>query len=77
MKEIIFDLLSVGKPAKAFSLNPEVKRADAHIQSCAHRSAVCPPGHVTRMSIPAFICSLQSARKAEDGVLSVGDFAWA
>lgn len=24
MKEIIFDLLSVGKPAKAFSLNPEV-----------------------------------------------------
>lgn len=27
MKEIIFDLLSVGKPAKAFSLNPEVGRA--------------------------------------------------
>lgn len=27
MKEIIFDLLCVGKPAKAFSLNPEV-----HIQ---------------------------------------------
>lgn len=26
MKEIIFDLLSVGKPAKAFSLNPEVGR---------------------------------------------------
>lgn len=26
MKEIIFDLLSVGKPAKAFSLNPEVKK---------------------------------------------------
>jgi hypothetical protein len=25
MKEIIFDLLSVGKPAKAFSLNPEVR----------------------------------------------------
>lgn len=24
MKEIIFDLLCVGKPAKAFSLNPEV-----------------------------------------------------
>lgn len=24
MKEIIFDLLSVGKPVKAFSLNPEV-----------------------------------------------------
>lgn len=25
MKEIIFDLLCVGKPAKAFSLNPEVR----------------------------------------------------
>ncbi len=25
MKEVIFDLLCVGKPAKAFSLNPEVK----------------------------------------------------
>ena len=25
MKEIIFDLLCVGKPAKAFSLNPEVQ----------------------------------------------------
>lgn len=25
MKEIIFDLLSVGKPSKAFSLNPEVR----------------------------------------------------
>lgn len=24
MKEVIFDLLCVGKPAKAFSLNPEV-----------------------------------------------------
>lgn len=24
MREIIFDLLCVGKPAKAFSLNPEV-----------------------------------------------------
>lgn len=34
MKEIIFDLLSVGKPAKAFSLNPEVKKAVTDIQSC-------------------------------------------
>ena len=25
MKEIIFDFLCVGKPAKAFSLNPEVR----------------------------------------------------
>lgn len=25
MKEIIYDLLCVGKPAKAFSLNPEVR----------------------------------------------------
>lgn len=25
MREIIFDLLCVGKPAKAFSLNPEVR----------------------------------------------------
>lgn len=25
MKEVIFDLLCVGKPAKAFSLNPEVQ----------------------------------------------------
>jgi len=29
MKEIIFDFLYVGKPAKAFSLNPEVGRASA------------------------------------------------
>ncbi|TNN54718.1 Protein furry [Liparis tanakae] len=36
MKEIIFDLLSVGKPAKAFSLNPEVKTANTDIQSRAH-----------------------------------------
>lgn len=36
MKEIIFDLLSVGKPAKAFSLNPEVKREDTHTQLCVH-----------------------------------------
>lgn len=25
MREILFDLLCVGKPAKAFSLNPEVQ----------------------------------------------------
>lgn len=72
MKEIIFDLLSVGKPAKAFSLNPEVKRADADIQSCAHRLHSVSPGHVTRMSLPALICILLSARKVKNSMLSVG-----
>lgn len=43
MKEIIFDLLSVGKPAKAFSLNPEVKRS-GHRHSVAQRSTVDLPG---------------------------------
>lgn len=34
MKEIIFDLLCVGKPAKAFSLNPEVHVCIAVIFIC-------------------------------------------
>lgn len=39
MKEIIFDLLSVGKPAKAFSLNPEVNMKDT-------QPTVHPKGHM-------------------------------
>lgn len=43
MKEIIFDLLSVGKPAKAFSLNPEVALCVCmyvHVCVCA-RTCAC------------------------------------
>lgn len=60
MKEIIFDLLSVGKPAKAFSLNPEVKRADTVAFSRGSRPV--SPGHVAGMSIHVCIRSPQSVR---------------
>lgn len=39
MKEIIFDLLCVGKPAKAFSLNPEV-RVQHSLVCCVSRKNV-------------------------------------
>lgn len=40
MKEIIFDFLCVGKPAKAFSLNPEVWRPPSFFSVCVYYIAV-------------------------------------
>lgn len=58
MKEIIFDLLSVGKPAKAFSLNPEVKKADTN--------QAIPSRYTTEMSIPVFIMYLSVSVKGKE-----------
>lgn len=71
MKEIIFDLLSVGKPAKAFSLNPEVKGENPHAQMhthtkffvClfSHRSLTVSPAKVTK-KISVFSCSVMQRK---------------
>lgn len=70
MKEIIFDLLSVGKPAKAFSLNPEVKKKigwHSILFTQSHTDHQCiPPGHDARMGFPVFIWSLQSAKEVKE-----------
>lgn len=58
MKEIIFDLLSVGKPAKAFSLNPEVVKALIR----THTQQRIPSGTFTGMRISVFIrCKIKNS----------------
>lgn len=67
MKEIIFDLLSVGKPAKAFSLNPEVKKRTAlHsvLLTPSHMCEQCNP-LVKKKGFAFCICGLQSAKKVK------------
>lgn len=53
MKEIIFDLLSVGKPAKAFSLNPEVG-----VQECLPNLHGVPPSLILAELLITYVLGL-------------------
>lgn len=53
MKEIIFDFLCVGKPAKAFSLNPEVWRPPSFFSVCVYYIVVrLLSGYILSMLLP-------------------------
>ena len=57
MKEIIFDLLSVGKSAKTFTINPEVKIKKLH---CSSNGVFIPRVKVSPLGGYAILDSHQS-----------------